>query len=107
MENEHKHRVVAWWSSGQTALAKSDSAPNAIHFAAPPTVRWPGRQVDPRGPFRRRVGELLHNQVRPHSGQLEIDYNDLEAEAEGTVTKTGSGKQLQRDCASSQSNDSQ
>ena len=31
MENEHKCRVVGWWTS-----AKSDSAPNAIHFTAPP-----------------------------------------------------------------------
>src|SRR6266567_9090142 len=36
MENEHTYRVVAWWSSAKTGLAKSDSAPNAIHFAAPP-----------------------------------------------------------------------
>jgi len=36
MENEHKHHVVAWWTSGQAGIAKSDSAPNAIHFTAPP-----------------------------------------------------------------------
>jgi hypothetical protein len=36
MENEHKYRVVAWWTSGQTGIANSESAPNAIHFTAPP-----------------------------------------------------------------------
>ena len=36
MENEQKYHVVAWWTSGRTGLAKSDSAPNAIHFTAPP-----------------------------------------------------------------------
>src|ERR1700736_3902748 len=36
MENEHKYRVVSWWTSGQTGIAKSNSAPNAIHFTAPP-----------------------------------------------------------------------
>ncbi len=36
MENEHTYQVVAWWSSGRTGLAKCDSAPNAIHFTAPP-----------------------------------------------------------------------
>jgi organic hydroperoxide reductase OsmC/OhrA len=36
MENEHKHHVIAWWTSGQAGIAKSDSAPNAIHFTAPP-----------------------------------------------------------------------
>ena len=45
MEDEHKHHVVAWWSSGQSGIAKSDSAPHAIHFAAPtefggPEGRW-------------------------------------------------------------------
>ena len=35
MENEQKYRVVAWWTSGQMGIAKSDSAPNAIHFTAP------------------------------------------------------------------------
>ena len=45
MENEHKHRVVAWWTSGQTGLAKSDSAPNAIHFAAPVSYTHLNRQL--------------------------------------------------------------
>src|SRR6266849_4842186 len=36
MEGAQKYRVVAWWSSGRTGLAKSNSAPNAIHFTAPP-----------------------------------------------------------------------
>src|SRR6266478_51540 len=35
MEGAQKYRVVAWWSSGRTGLAKSNSAPNAIHFTAP------------------------------------------------------------------------
>ena len=35
MESEHKYRVIAWWSAGKAGLAKSDSAPNAIHFTAP------------------------------------------------------------------------
>jgi len=36
MEDAQKYRVVAWWNSEQTGLAISSSAPNAIHFAAPP-----------------------------------------------------------------------
>ena len=35
MNKEHAYRVAAWWTSGRTGLAKSDSAPNAIHFTAP------------------------------------------------------------------------
>ena len=36
MDTTHKYHALAWWTSGQTGLAKSDSAPNAIHFSAPP-----------------------------------------------------------------------
>src|SRR6478735_7007409 len=36
MEKKHTYRVTAWWSSERTGLAKSDAAPNAIHFSAPP-----------------------------------------------------------------------
>jgi len=35
MDQAHNFRVVAWWSSGRTGIAKADSAPNAIHFTAP------------------------------------------------------------------------
>src|SRR6266852_7367098 len=35
MEGAQKYRVIAWWSSGRTGLAKSSSTPNAIHFSAP------------------------------------------------------------------------
>ena len=35
MSQEHAYRVAAWWTSGRTGIAKSDSAPNAIHFTAP------------------------------------------------------------------------
>ncbi|PYX61535.1 MAG: hypothetical protein DMG74_22470, partial [Acidobacteria bacterium] len=36
IKNHHRYRVVAWWTSGQTGIAKSDSAPNAIHFSVSP-----------------------------------------------------------------------
>lgn len=36
MSEIHKYRVVAWWASGRTGIAKCDSATNVIHFAAPP-----------------------------------------------------------------------
>ena len=32
----HQFRVVAWWSSGRYGMAKADSAPNVVHFTAPP-----------------------------------------------------------------------
>ena len=42
---EHAYRVAAWWTSERSGLAKSDSAPNAVHFTAPKSLvaskaRW-------------------------------------------------------------------
>src|ERR1700693_4633924 len=36
MKKEHTYRVTAWWTAGQSGLTKSESAPNAVHFTAPP-----------------------------------------------------------------------
>ena len=77
MENEHKHHVVAWWTSGQAGIAKSDSAPNAIHFTAPPEFgglegRWtPEEAVDDR------AQELLYDDVPHDRGVLEIQIRGL------------------------------
>jgi len=36
---EHDYRVTAWWTSGRTGIAMSDSAPKAIHFSVAPDSR--------------------------------------------------------------------
>jgi peroxiredoxin-like protein len=91
MENEHKHRVVAWWSSGQTGLAKSDSAPNAIHFAAPPQFGGIEGRWTPEDLFVSAVASCYTTTFHAIADRSKFDYNDLEVEAEGTVTKTGNG----------------
>jgi hypothetical protein len=45
MHDSGQFRVVAWWSSDRNGIAKSASAPNAIHFTSPPAFggvdgRW-------------------------------------------------------------------
>ncbi|MGD1025239.1 MAG: OsmC family protein [Candidatus Sulfotelmatobacter sp.] len=91
MENEHKHRVVAWWSSGQTGLAKSDSAPNAIHFAAPPQFGGLEGRWTPEDLFISAVASCYTTTFHAVADNSKFDYNDLEVEAEGIVKKTGSG----------------
>src|SRR5580700_5243683 len=91
MENKHKYRVVAWWTSGQAGIAKSDSAPNAIHFTAPPEFgglegRWtPEEAVDDC------ARELLTTTFHTIAGCSKFKYADLAVEAEGTVGKTDNG----------------
>jgi len=91
MENEHKHRVVAWWSSGQTGLAKSDSAPNAIHFAAPAQFGGLEGRWTPEDLLISAVASCYTTTFHAIAGSSKFDYTDLEVEAEGIVNKTGSG----------------
>jgi organic hydroperoxide reductase OsmC/OhrA len=91
MENEYKHRVVAWWTSGQTGLAKSDSAPNAIHFAAPAQFGGLEGRWTPEDLLMSAVASCFTTTFHAIAGSSKFDYNDLEVEAEGLVRKTGSG----------------
>ncbi|MGA7359310.1 MAG: OsmC family protein, partial [Candidatus Sulfotelmatobacter sp.] len=87
MENEYKHRVVAWWSSGQTGLAKSDSAPNAIHFAAPPQFGGLEGRWTPEDLLMSAVASCYTTTFHAIAGSSKFDYTDLEVEAEGIVSK--------------------
>src|ERR1700733_1986061 len=91
MENEHKHRVAAWWSSGQTALAKSDSA------RTPSTLPCRGQfgglegRWTPEDLFVGAVASCYTTRFHVIADSSKSDYHDLEVGAERTATKTGSG----------------
>jgi len=91
MENEHKYHVVAWWTSGQTGLAKSDSAPNAIHFAAPPQFGGLEGRWTPEDLLMTAIASCFTTTFQAIAGYSNFEYTDLEVEAEGTVSKAGSG----------------
>jgi len=91
MENEHKYHVVAWWSSGHTGLAKSDSAPHAIHFAAPPQFGGLEGRWTPEDFLMTALASCFTTTFHAIAGYSKFEYTDLEVEAEGTVSKTGSG----------------
>jgi peroxiredoxin-like protein len=91
MENEHKYHVVAWWSSGRTGIAKSDSAPNAIHFAAPPQFGGLEGRWTPEDLLMTALASCFTTTFHAIAGYSKFEYTDLEVEAEGTVSKTGSG----------------
>src|ERR1700687_2670682 len=91
MENEHKYHVVAWWSSGQTGIAKSESAPNATYFAAPPQFgRLEGRWT-PEELLMTALASCFTTTFHTIAEYSKFEYTDLAVEAEGTVRKSDTG----------------
>lgn len=91
MENEHQYRVVAWWTSGQTGIAKSNSAPNAIHFTAPPEFGGMEGRWTPEDLLMTALASCFTTTFHAIAGFSKFAYTDLAVEAEATVRKTDSG----------------
>ena len=91
MDTIHKYRTVAWWSSGQTGLAKSDSAPHAIHFSAPPEFGGLQSRWTPEDLLLAALGSCFTTTFRVIAGYSNFEYTDLQVEVEGTVSRSESG----------------
>ena len=91
MESAQKYRVVAWWSSGRTGLAKSNSAPNAIHFTAPPQFGGLEGRWTPEDLLLSAVASCYTTTFRTVADHSKLEYADLEVEVEGVISKTDSG----------------
>lgn len=91
MENEHTYRVVAWWASGKNGLAKCDSAPNAVHFAAPPQFGGLDGRWSPEDLLLCAVASCFTTTFHVLGEYSKLDYTDLEVEATGCVRKVSSG----------------
>jgi organic hydroperoxide reductase OsmC/OhrA len=85
------YRVTAWWSSGKAGLAKSDSAPNAIHFTAPPEFGGLEGRWTPEDLLLGAVASCYTTTFRALADYSELKYLDLGVEVEGTVCKAESG----------------
>jgi peroxiredoxin-like protein len=91
MAEEHLYRVAAWWTSGRTGLAKSDSAPNAIHFTAPTEFGGLEGRWTPEELLLAAVASCYTTTLRAIAGSAKFDFTDLQVEASGTVRKADSG----------------
>ena len=87
MEGTIQHRVVAWWASGRTGIAKSSSAPNAIHFTAPPEFGGVEGRWTPEDLFLGAVASCYTTTFRALAEHSKFEYTDLEVTADGTVQK--------------------
>ena len=91
MEAPQKYRVAAWWSSGRTGLAKSDSAPNVIHFTAPPEFGGLEGRWTPEDLLLSAVASCYTTTFQALAEHSRLEYADLEVEVEGSVRKVDSG----------------
>ena len=91
METAKRYRVVAWWSSGRTGLAKSNSAPNAIHFTAPPEFGGLEGRWTPEDLLLCAVASCYTTTFRALADYSRLEYSDLGVQVEGTLRKVDSG----------------
>ena len=91
MPDQHAYRVAAWWTSGRTGLAKSDSAPNAIHFTAPTEFGGLEGRWTPEELLLAAIAGCFTTTVRAIAGNAKFDFADLQVEASGIVRKGESG----------------
>ena len=91
MADTHQYRVVAWWASGRTGTAKSDSGPNAIHFTAPPQFGGVEGRWTPEDLLLSAVASCFTTTFRALAERSRFEYADLDVEVQGTVHRADSG----------------
>ena len=91
MEQPHKFRVVAWWSSGRTGIAKADSAPNAIHFTAPVSFGGIDGRWTPEDLLLGAIASCFTTTFRAIADRARFEYVDLQMEVGGTMVRNDTG----------------
>ena len=91
MDEIHNYRIRAWWTSGRTGIANCDSAPNAIHFTAPPQFGGLEGRWTPEDLLLTAIGSCFATTFRALADYSKLAYADLEVEVSGAVHKAQSG----------------
>lgn len=86
-----RFRVVAWWASGRTGIAKSSSAPNAIHFTSPPAFGGLDGRWTPEDLLLCAVASCYTTTFRALAEYSKFEYTDLQVEAESAISKGAAG----------------
>lgn len=87
----HQFRVVAWWASGRTGLAKSGSAPNALHFTAPPAFGGLEGRWTPEDLLLCAIASCYTTTFRALAESSKFKYTDLQVEVESAISKAETG----------------
>jgi organic hydroperoxide reductase OsmC/OhrA len=91
MEEVQHFRVVTWWASGRTGLAKSSSALNAIHFTSPPAFGGLEGRWTPEDLLLCAVGSCFTTTFRALAEYSKFEYTDLQVEVDGGISKADTG----------------
>src|ERR1019366_4016074 len=91
MEELHRFRVVAWWASGRTGIAKSSSAPNAIHFTSPPAFGGLEGRWTPEDLLLCALASCYTTTFQTLAEYSKFEYTDLQVEADGVISKGATG----------------
>jgi organic hydroperoxide reductase OsmC/OhrA len=87
----HRFQIVAWWASGRTGFAKSNSAPHAIHFSAPPAFGGMDGRWTPEDLLLCALAGCYTTTFRTVAESSKIAYADLQVEVEGYVKRAEVG----------------
>lgn len=90
MEEEHRFQILAWWSAGRTGIAKSNSAPNAIHFTSPPAFGGLEGRWTPEDLLLCSIASCYIATFSALAETANLDYADLGVEVGGTFRKVDS-----------------
>jgi organic hydroperoxide reductase OsmC/OhrA len=91
MEEVHRFQVVAWWASGRTGIAKSSSAPNAIHFTSPPAFGGLDGRWTPEDLLLCAVASCFTTTFQALAENSKFNYTDLQVEVDGDIRKADTG----------------
>ena len=86
----HEYRVEAWWTSGRTGIAKSDTTPNAIHFSTPPEYGGLEARWTPEELLLAAITGCFTTTFRTLASSERFEFTDLEVDAVAKVHKVGS-----------------
>jgi organic hydroperoxide reductase OsmC/OhrA len=91
MEEVHRFRVVAWWASGRTGIAKSSSAPNAIHFTSPPAFGGLDGRWTPEDLLLCAVASCYTTTFQTLAENSTFEYTDLQVQVDADIRKAETG----------------
>jgi organic hydroperoxide reductase OsmC/OhrA len=90
-EEALRFRVIAWWASGRTGIARSSSAPNAIHFTSPPAFGGLEGRWTPEDLLLCAVASCYTTTFRALADNSKLAYTDLQVEVESAIRKADTG----------------
>jgi len=93
-EGTYQHRVTAWRTADGAGLVKSELAPNALHFAAPPEFGGLQGRWTPEELLLGAVASCFITTFQAIAEYANLVYTDLEVAVEASISKSSSGYEI-------------